>query len=191
MAITKTAALFLLSLAILPGQQRSSSCNQCSAESYRPGRVSGLFEEDSPHGSADQQVRAVDVGRSYVAVGIVYRDQTQNAGVAEHDLVSEVYYVIDGSGTLVTGQDIVGWKARPADNKSVKLLNGPGGDGASIRNGKTFELKAGDSVIIPARRWTLVPEDQWPHPILHRAHRSRQGRRTEGRERVKGRSGGD
>ena len=33
--------------------------------------------------------------------------------VAEHDQVSEVYYVIDGSATLLTGPDLVGAKQRP------------------------------------------------------------------------------
>src|SRR6516225_8561676 len=32
---------------------------------------------------------------------------------AEHDLVSEVYHVIDGSGTLVLGPDILDMKRRP------------------------------------------------------------------------------
>jgi quercetin dioxygenase-like cupin family protein len=30
------------------------------------------------------------------------------------------------------------------------MLNGPGSNGASIRNGKSYDLKAGDVVIIPA-----------------------------------------
>ena len=32
----------------------------------------------------------------------------------------------------------------------MRLLNGPGGNGASIRNGVSHQLKAGDVVIIPA-----------------------------------------
>jgi quercetin dioxygenase-like cupin family protein len=32
----------------------------------------------------------------------------------------------------------------------VRLLNGPGGNGASIRNGVTHQLKAGDVIVIPA-----------------------------------------
>src|SRR5204863_2106382 len=70
--------------------------------------------------------------------------------VAEHDLVSEVYHIIDGGGTLVTGADMVGLKRRPADQENVRLLNGPGNGAASIRNGVTHELKPGDIVVIPA-----------------------------------------
>jgi mannose-6-phosphate isomerase-like protein (cupin superfamily) len=98
----------------------------------------------------DQQVRAVDVGRSHVDIGVVYRNKTAGGAVAEHDLVSEVYHVIDGSATLVLGSDITDLKRRPADDRAVRMLNGPGGNGASIRNGATYQLKPGDVVIIPA-----------------------------------------
>src|SRR6202041_2311555 len=98
----------------------------------------------------DQQVRAVDVGRSHVDIGVVYRNKTAGGAVAVHDLVSEVYHVIDGSATLVLGSDITDVKRRPGDDRAVQLLNGPGGNGASIRNGVTYQLKPGDVVIIPA-----------------------------------------
>ena len=48
------------------------------------------------------------------------------------------------------GADIVGLKERPADDRAVRLLNGPGGNAASIRNGVSYNLKAGDVVFIPA-----------------------------------------
>src|SRR5205814_258288 len=70
--------------------------------------------------------------------------------VAEHDLVSEVYHIIDGSATLVTSPEIVGMKRRPATLETVRLFNGPGNNGSSVRNGVTHELKAGDVVVIPA-----------------------------------------
>jgi mannose-6-phosphate isomerase-like protein (cupin superfamily) len=102
---------------------------------------------------ADQQVRAVDIGKSNVALGVVYRGKLTAPGpntVAEHDKVSEVYHILDGTATLMVGADIVGLKPRPADDRAVRLLNGPGGNGSSIRNGVSYNLKAGDVVIIPA-----------------------------------------
>jgi len=101
----------------------------------------------------DQQIRAVDVGKTNVDIGVVYRGKLTNPAsspVAEHDLVSEVYHVIDGSATLVTGPDIVDLKRRLAGDRAVSQLNGPGGNGASIRNGVTYQLKAGDVIVIPA-----------------------------------------
>ena len=59
--------------------------------------------------------------------------------VAEHDLVSEVYYIMSGSGTLVLGPDIANMKRRPADAETVRLFNGPGNNGSTIRNGKNLQ----------------------------------------------------
>src|SRR5919197_662145 len=64
--------------------------------------------------------------------------------------VSEVYHIIEGSGTLVLGPDILDMKRRPATAETVRLFNGPGNNGSSIRDGKTYNLKPGDVVIIPA-----------------------------------------
>ena len=126
------------------------TCNRCSA-TYIPSDEIQAYLRRVTTAVADQQVRAVDIGKAHVDIGVVYRGKlTGSPNAAEHDQVSEVYHVIDGAATLVTGPDIVGWKRRPADNQAVRLLNGPGGDGTSIRDGATHELKAGDVIVIPA-----------------------------------------
>src|SRR6266850_876844 len=88
-------------------------------------------------------------------------DQQAPNSVAEHDLVSEVYYIMSGSGTLVLGPDIADLKRRPATAETVRLFNGPGNNGATIRNGKTYNLNPGDVVIIPAGtgHWFTKIED--------------------------------
>jgi mannose-6-phosphate isomerase-like protein (cupin superfamily) len=142
----------LLLLPALYGQE--PSCRQCSATYISKAEIEAYLNRApgrAGSGVSDQQVRAVDVGKSNVDIGVVYRGKlTGSSPVAEHDLVSEVYHVIDGSATLVTGWDIVGAERRPAANENVRLLNGPGSNGVSIRNGKTYELKAGDVIVIPA-----------------------------------------
>jgi mannose-6-phosphate isomerase-like protein (cupin superfamily) len=149
--------VYALLSAMLPvtAQQTRPSCDRCSASYISHQEIDAYFRRAPArlaNSVADQQVRAVDVGKSHVDFGVVYRSDTQAEGsaVAEHDLVSEVYYVLDGSATLVTGSDIVGLQPRPADYPSVRLLNGPGGNGSGIRNGATYQLKAGDAIIIPA-----------------------------------------
>jgi mannose-6-phosphate isomerase-like protein (cupin superfamily) len=138
---------------VLSAQDTKPSCNRCSATYIDAGEFEAYFKRASTNANAvsDQQVRAVDVGMSNVDIGVVYRGkQSGGQSVAEHDLVSEVYHVLDGSATLVTGSDIVDLKRRPADYEAVRMLNGPGGNGASIRNGVIHHLKAGDVIIIPA-----------------------------------------
>ena len=141
-------AILLLAPALFA---QNPSCNKCSGTYINSAEVQAYLKR-APAGSVtDQQVRAVDVGKSHLDIGVVYRGrQSAGGAVAEHDLVSEVYHILDGSATLVVGSDIIGLKRRPPDDRAVRLLNGPGGNGVSIRNGATYELKPGDVVIIPA-----------------------------------------
>jgi mannose-6-phosphate isomerase-like protein (cupin superfamily) len=142
--------ILLLASALL-AQDSHPSCNKCSGTYINSSEIQAYIKRAPDNAVADQQVRAVDVGKSHVDIGVVYRGKkTAGGAVAEHDLVSEVYHIIDGSATLVLGSDITGLKARPADDRAVRLLNGPGGNGVSINNGATYELKPGDVVIIPA-----------------------------------------
>jgi mannose-6-phosphate isomerase-like protein (cupin superfamily) len=112
----------------------------------------------------DQQVRDIEIGKAHIGIGMVYRgklDAPAAESVAEHDLVSEVYHVIDGAATLVLGPDLVDKKRRPADLETVRLFNGPGNNSSSIRNGVAHEVKAGDVIVIPAGtgHWfTKIPD---------------------------------
>src|SRR5437867_6008273 len=140
-------------LLALSAQDTKPSCNRCSATYIGKDEIQAYQKrvQAKPNAVSDQQVRAVDIGKSNVDIAVVYRGkQSGGQAVAEHDLVSEVYHVLDGSATLVTGSDIVDLKPRPADNENVRMLNGPGGNGVSIRNGVIHHLKPGDVIIIPA-----------------------------------------
>jgi mannose-6-phosphate isomerase-like protein (cupin superfamily) len=139
----------------LCAQDTKPSCDHCSA-TYITNDELQAFLKRAPsrivaNDVSDQQVRALDIGKINVDIGVVYRRTlTAENPVAEHDLVSEVYHIIDGSATLVTGPDIEGAQRRPATNENVRLLNGPGSNGTSIRNGMTYHLKPGDVIVIPA-----------------------------------------
>ena len=59
----------------------------------------------------DQQVRDIEIGKAHIGIGMVHRgklDKPAPDSVAEHDLVSEVYHIIDGSATLVLGMPAPG-----------------------------------------------------------------------------------
>jgi mannose-6-phosphate isomerase-like protein (cupin superfamily) len=156
--LTATARRTLLALLVSACGYAQATCHQCAA-TYIPASEIEAYSRLASTASAtnirmrDQQVRAVDAGRAQVGVGIVYRAKLAkpaDKSVAEHHQVSEVYHVLDGEATLVTGSDIEGFEARPADDRAVVLLNGPGGNGSSIKNGIVHHLRAGDVIIIPA-----------------------------------------
>ncbi|MGE0359814.1 MAG: hypothetical protein AB7H93_06815 [Vicinamibacterales bacterium] len=134
-------------------QDYQPTCRNCPATYIPNQELQAYITRAKNRGILDQQVRALDIGKINAAVGIVHRGkltaQAPNS-VAEHDLVGEVYYILDGAGTLVTGSDLVGKKRRPADAENVRMLNGPGNGAASIRDGVSHELKTGDVIVIPA-----------------------------------------
>ena len=129
------------------------TCTMCPATYIPNDEVQAYVKKAIAEKLTDQQVRDVEIGKSHVGIGVVHRGKLASPApesVAEHDLVSEVYHIIDGSATLVTGPDLVGKKRRPADLETVRLFNGPGNNSASIRSGVTHELKPGDVIVIPA-----------------------------------------
>ena len=151
---TLTVCAMVLTMAAISAQNvPTATCHGCAASYISNDELQAYLKRAIARNQIDQQVRSVDVGKSGVAVGMVHRarlEKPQPNSVAEHDHVSEVYHVISGSATLVTGPDLVDARRRPATNENVRLLNGPGSNAASIRNGVTHQLKAGDAIIIPA-----------------------------------------
>jgi len=138
------------------GAQRPESaatCKSCPATFIAREELQQYLDRAIAKNIIDQQVRSLDIGKSGVAVGMVYRGKLaapQDRSVAEHHQVSEVYHIIDGTATLVTGPVLVGSEPRPATNENVRILNGPGSNAASIQGGVTHHLKAGDVIVIPA-----------------------------------------
>ena len=106
----------------------------------------------APNAATNPQpnIRVVDAGGYNLAVGVIHRKQTPPGVAAVHFKVSEIYHVMDGAGTLVTGGTMVNAKPRPADAISVRLEDGPGESGTAIQGGVTRRIKAGDVVVIPA-----------------------------------------
>src|SRR5689334_2146455 len=128
-------------------------CTNCPGTYLSEGEIKEYVAKAMKERLIDQQIRDVDIGKAHVGVGVVYRgklDKPTPDSVAEHDLVSEVYHIIEGTATLVTGPDIADMKRRPATMETVRLFNGPGNNGSTIRNGVAHQLKPGDVMVIPA-----------------------------------------
>ena len=146
-------ALTLTMAAVYAQNVPTATCHGCPASYIPNDELQAYLKRAMARNLIDQQVRSVDIGKSGVAVGMVHRGKLgapQKDSVAEHDHVSEVYHIISGSATLVTGPDLIGAAPRPATNENVRLLNGPGSNASGIRNGVTHQLKAGDAIVIPA-----------------------------------------
>src|SRR5688500_4076500 len=154
MAFVLIAGTSLLAGVLLAQQtDPQPTCKICPATYIDGSEVDAYVKKAMAEKLTDQQIRDVEIGKAHIGVGVVHRPRLTAPpadSVAEHDLVSEVYHVISGSGTLVTGPDLVGKQRRPATLETVRLFNGPGHNAASIRNPVSREISAGDVVVIPA-----------------------------------------
>ena len=104
----------------------------------------------------DVAIRMAETGGPRVGVSLVYRVKGPGNAPVVHDYVSEVYQILEGSGTLVTGGNIV-----DATRRAESGVNGPGFSGKDIQGGVSKQLKKGDMVLIPAgtpHKWGEVQE---------------------------------
>ncbi|MEO8896387.1 MAG: hypothetical protein ABI450_10955 [Rhizomicrobium sp.] len=129
------------------------SCTMCEGVYVPAAEIAAYTKKAVAEHRIDQQVRDIDIGKAHIALGVEHRGRLDKVGaqaVAEHDLVSEVYHIIDGTATLKLGPNLVNKKRRPADEETVRLYNGPGNNADDIKDGVSYNLKAGDVVFIPA-----------------------------------------
>jgi mannose-6-phosphate isomerase-like protein (cupin superfamily) len=129
------------------------TCNMCPGYYIPLSELQAYTKKANAEGLLDQQVRDIEIGKAHVGIGMVHRgklDAPAANSVAEHDQVSEVYHIIEGTATLVLGPDITNRQRRPATQQTVREFNGPGNNGSDIKGGVTHQLKPGDVVVIPA-----------------------------------------
>ena len=156
------AGVVVLALAAQQGGPKPT-CKQCPATYIPVSELNAYTAKAIKYGIVDQQVRSIDIGKAQIGIGMVTRGKllpgtARKGAVAEHEQVSEVYHVIDGEATLLTGPDLVNPVKRPDDEKTVRLQNGPGYNADSIRAPMTTHLKPGDMIVIPAGTGHLFTE---------------------------------
>ena len=102
---------------------------------------------------SDQAIRVVSVNDEYnVGVGVVHRAKTAGratSGAIEHSQITEIYHVMEGNATLVTGGTIQSPRESPPESMVVKVLNGPSTGGTTVEGGVSRKVGPGDVVIIP------------------------------------------
>ena len=120
------------------------------ASDITAAQVQAILAE--PMGGGDRQMRVVDMGRYNVSVGVLRRGKTTPGApvsAVNHAHVTEVYYVISGSGTLLTGGTVENVKPFPADTDVVKLAVGASNTATFKQAAQTRKVGPGDIVIIP------------------------------------------
>jgi len=150
---TTLAVVALVAQAKINPTDPQPTCNMCPGYYIPLSELQAYTKKALAENLLDQQVRDIEIGKAHIGIGMVHRgklDKPAPDSVAEHDQVSEVYHIIDGTATLMLGPDITNRQRRPATQLTVREFNGPGNNGSDIRNGKSYDLKPGDVVVIPA-----------------------------------------
>jgi mannose-6-phosphate isomerase-like protein (cupin superfamily) len=106
----------------------------------------------SPTGGGDRQMKVVDMGKYNVSVGVLHRAKTTPGapvGAINHEHITEVYYVISGGGTLLTGGTVDNIRPAAADSEIVKVAVGASNNGTFRQAAQSRKVGPGDIVIIP------------------------------------------
>jgi mannose-6-phosphate isomerase-like protein (cupin superfamily) len=108
-----------------------------------------VLKSMNPDGVSDQQIKVVDIGAYNVAVGILHRSGKAKQTAIAHGEITEIYYVISGAGTFVTGGTMPNAAVAAPDGSVVKVLVGPSTTGATIAGGQSRRIGPGDVIIVP------------------------------------------
>ena len=143
----------LVSLLVLPTPALLAQTGEASATDITKANIDAVLAHQGPEGAGtDRQIRVVDLGKYNLGVGILRRGPTKEGapvGAIAHSQVTEVYYIISGGGTLVTGGTIVGPKPLAPDSEVVRIAVGASVSG-TFQGGQRRPVGPGDVVIIPA-----------------------------------------
>ena len=124
-----------------------------TATDVSSAEIHSLVQKTAADRVSDQALRVVSINGEYnVGIGVVHRAKTSGAqagGGIEHSQITEIYHVIEGNATLVTGGSMDNTSEFPADHPVVAVLNGPSTRGGPIQNGVSRKIGPGDVVIIP------------------------------------------
>ena len=104
---------------------------------------------------SDLPIRVVDTGGARIGVYGVLRPKSVKQDAVLHEVATtEVYYMLEGSGTLVTGGTLMDQRREPPTTTTVR--------GSRIDGGVSRKVVPGDVVIIPGRTphwWSSLDGD--------------------------------
>lgn len=106
----------------------------------------------SAPGGGDREIKILDLGKYNIGIAVLRRGAIKPGalGAINHTKVTEVYYVVSGSGTLITGGEVKDIKPIAADSELVTTVVGPGNNATFVKPAMSQVISSGDVVVIPA-----------------------------------------
>ena len=122
-------------------------------------QIKSFIDSEPKNRIGDLPIRVADVGNSKIGVYGVFRPKAQHGDAIRHQTsVTEVYCILEGSGTLVTGGQIVNERSTGISPNTQR----PNFGGPAIEGGVTRHAVVGDVIIIPPNTphwWSSLDSD--------------------------------
>ena len=149
----RSCVVITMGLLLAAGGSAQNHMPRGTATDISSAEVDASVAKTASAAVSDQAIRVVNINGEYnVGVGVVHRAKTvpgAPGNAVEHSQITEVYHVIRGNATFVTGGTIENAKEVPPDSNVVKVLNGPSTSGGVVTSGVSRKVGPGDVVIIP------------------------------------------
>lgn len=138
---TTVLATVLLLIALSAKAQTPAGATDITAAQVQ------AFLKDAPQDrNSDRPIRVVEAGGYRVGIFGVFRPKSAPPNATVHQTkVAEIYYMLEGAGTLVTG----GKLKEPATSRQSTLGNWTDIASTGIDGGSSRRIAKGDVVIIP------------------------------------------
>ena len=134
------ARLFAIVLALVLAPQDHPPATHVSA-----AEAAAKLKDSVARNVVDQLIKGTDIPGGHASVAMLYRTRAEPSALI-HERVTEIYYILEGTGTLVTGGGLAP-PTKPTDLTRV-------GAGPSISGGRqggdSRRVGPKDIVIIPA-----------------------------------------
>lgn len=130
-----------------------------SATDITAAQIDAFIDSLPDDAISDRAIRVVNVGDYNAGVFGVFRPQELPGNAIRHQTsVTEIYYMLSGTGTLVTGGVI----ENEESNGNSRLTGRPNFAGTGIRDGVSRQVVPGDVIIIPGNTphwWSSLDTD--------------------------------
>jgi mannose-6-phosphate isomerase-like protein (cupin superfamily) len=132
--------LLTLMLGLAAGEQQPSSGTFISAD-----EIAATLKQSIANNTVDSPIKLAEIpGGHKASVALLRRTKAEESALI-HDYVTEIYEIVEGSGTLMTG----GTLEDPKESDLTRVNAGMSHTGVH-RGGAGRKVKAKDVIIVPA-----------------------------------------
>ena len=132
--------LLALMLGLAAGEQQAASGTLISAE-----EIAATLKQSIANNTVDQPIKLAELpGGHKASVALLRRTKAETSALI-HDYVTEIYQIVEGSGTLVSGGTLMD----PKESDLTRVNAGMSHTGMH-HGGESRKVKPKDVIIVPA-----------------------------------------